>query len=44
MFSLFVCDVFAVAKVMLFASLIMVLRAYARSDAMFARKGKHRLA
>ena len=31
-----VSDVFAVAKVMLFAVLIMMLRAYARSDVMFA--------
>jgi len=34
--SFSVSDVFAIAKVMLFATLIMMLQAYARSDVMFA--------
>ena len=35
-YSFSVSDVFANAKVMLFATLTMMLRAYARSDVMFA--------
>ena len=34
--SFFVSDVFAIAKVMLFASLVMMLLAKARNDVMFA--------
>ena len=36
MSSLFVSDVFAIAKVMLFASLIMMLLTKGRNDVMFA--------